>query len=102
MASDKPTASSEGAQNEEVDLAKVTSNQLFRDVSLGANDTQAFQELARGERTATALEAQLSAMESKIDALLEQAEREQKDIADGKDDGQESKETDKKDEAGSS
>jgi len=38
---------------------------------------QAFQELARGERTATALENQLSAMEAKIEALLAQAERDQ-------------------------
>jgi len=36
---------------------------------------QAFQELARGERTATALENQLSAMESRIEELLAQAER---------------------------
>lgn len=32
MASDKPKASSEGAQNEEVDLAKVTSIQLLREL----------------------------------------------------------------------
>ena len=41
--------------------------------------TQAFQELAKGERTATALENQLNTMEAKIEALLAQAERDQKD-----------------------
>ena len=41
---------------------------------------QAFQELAKGERTATALENQLSAMEAKIEALLEQAEQNQRAV----------------------
>ena len=41
---------------------------------------QAFQELAKGERTATALENQLSAMEAKIEELLAQAEREQQEV----------------------
>lgn len=41
---------------------------------------QAFQELARGERTATALENQLSTMEAKIEALLAQAERDQQEV----------------------
>ncbi|KAF2212593.1 hypothetical protein CERZMDRAFT_41090, partial [Cercospora zeae-maydis SCOH1-5] len=41
---------------------------------------QAFQELAKGERTATALENQLSAMEAKIEALLEQAENNQRSV----------------------
>ena len=44
-----------------------------------SNDEQAFQELAKGEQTATALENQLSAMEVKIEALLAQAEKEQQD-----------------------
>lgn len=37
--------------------------------------SKAFQELAKGERTATALESQLALMEAKIDALLAQAEK---------------------------
>ena len=41
---------------------------------------QAFQELARGERTATALENQLSAMESRIEELLAQAERDHQEV----------------------
>lgn len=40
---------------------------------------QAFQELAKGEQTATALENQLNAMEAKIEALLAQAEKEQQE-----------------------
>jgi len=42
-------------------------------------EAQAFQELARGERTATALENQLSAMEAKIEALLAQAEKDEQE-----------------------
>ncbi|KAK4499866.1 hypothetical protein PRZ48_008052 [Zasmidium cellare] len=42
---------------------------------------KAFQELAKGERTATALENQLSKMEARIQALLDQAESEQRDVA---------------------
>lgn len=45
---------------------------------------QAFQELAKGERTATALENQLSAMEAKIEALLEQAEQNQRAVEQAK------------------
>lgn len=81
MASEKPLASADGAQGEEADLAKVglhPSTSIVR--TLQADQIQAFQELAKGERTAAALEAQLTAMESKIDALLEQAEREQGEI----------------------
>ena len=48
--------------------------------SAKTNSSQAFQELAKGERTATALENQLSAMEAKINELLEKAEREQQDL----------------------
>ncbi|KAH9825383.1 hypothetical protein Tdes44962_MAKER04223 [Teratosphaeria destructans] len=61
MSSDRPVASADGS--DEADLAK------------------AFQELAKGERAATALENQLSAMEAKIEALLAQAERDQADAA---------------------
>ena len=45
---------------------------------------QAFQELAKGERTAAALENQLSQMEERIEALLAQAEREQQEVQDAK------------------
>ncbi|TKA39531.1 hypothetical protein B0A54_10087 [Friedmanniomyces endolithicus] len=41
---------------------------------------QAFQELAKGERAAAALENQLTSMEAKIEALLAQAEKEQEDL----------------------
>ncbi|WPH03790.1 Hypothetical protein R9X50_00667300 [Acrodontium crateriforme] len=41
----------------------------------GSDIAKALQELAKGERTATALENQLSSMEAKIDALLAQAEK---------------------------
>ncbi len=41
---------------------------------------QAFQELAKGERAAAALESQLTSMEAKIEALLAQAEKEQEDL----------------------
>ncbi|KAK5119153.1 hypothetical protein LTR85_007767 [Meristemomyces frigidus] len=59
MSSDRPVASADGAG--EADLAK------------------AFQELARGERTAAALESQLNSMEAKIEALLAQAEKDQQE-----------------------
>lgn len=49
-----------------------------------ADLAKAFQDLAKGERTATALENQLNRMEAKIDALLAQAEREQQDVQGGK------------------
>ena len=51
---------------------------------------QAFQELAKGERTATALENQLNVMEARIEALLAEAEKEQKESAIGKGGKQES------------
>jgi len=41
---------------------------------------QAFQELNKGEQTASALEKQLSAMEAKIEELLAAAEKTQKEI----------------------
>ncbi|KAK5739416.1 hypothetical protein LTR17_005321 [Elasticomyces elasticus] len=41
---------------------------------------KAFQELAKGERTAAALENQLSSMEAKIEALLAEAEKEQQEV----------------------
>lgn len=44
---------------------------------------QALQELAKGERTASALENQLTRMEARIEALLEQAEREQREVQQG-------------------
>lgn len=84
MASDKPVASAEGAQSEEADLAKVQLPHARPGPQTRADIDQAFQELAKGERTASALEAQLSAMETKIDALLEQAEKEQQEIASSK------------------
>jgi hypothetical protein len=42
-----------------------------------AKKNQAFLELAKGERAATALENQLNSMEAKIEALLAQAEAQQ-------------------------
>ncbi len=47
-------------------------------------EKQAFQELAKGERTATALEVQLNAMEAKIEALLAQAEKDQEAVEQAK------------------
>lgn len=41
-------------------------------------DTQAFQELAKGEQTAAALEKQLTAMEARIETLLAQTEEQQR------------------------
>nr|POE63183.1 hypothetical protein CFP56_04086 [Quercus suber] len=69
MVSDEPVASADNAGDD--DLVK------------------AFQELAKGERTATALENQLSSMEAKIEALLAQAEKQQQEAQDAK--GQSSK-----------
>ncbi|KAK1009837.1 hypothetical protein LTR54_005633 [Friedmanniomyces endolithicus] len=67
MASEKSVASGTGVG--EADLAKV--GQWF---------FPAFQELAKGERAAAALENQLTSMEAKIEALLAQAEKEQEDL----------------------
>ncbi|KAI7170340.1 hypothetical protein KC343_g6075 [Hortaea werneckii] len=63
MPSEKPVASTNGT--DEADLAK------------------AFQELARGEQTASALEDQLTSMEARIEELLARAEREQQEAASG-------------------
>ncbi|RMY79095.1 hypothetical protein D0863_00278 [Hortaea werneckii] len=63
MPSEKPVASANGT--DEADLAK------------------AFQELARGEQTASALEDQLTSMEARIEELLARAEREQQEAASG-------------------
>ena len=41
---------------------------------------KAFQEIAQGERTASAMEAHLDALESKIDELLAQAESHQQNL----------------------
>ncbi|CAK4014731.1 hypothetical protein B0A55_08907 [Lecanosticta acicola] len=60
MAPEKPVASSDAG--DETDLAK------------------AFQEVAKGERAAAALENQLSQMEARIEALLAQAEKEQQEV----------------------
>ncbi|CZT17983.1 uncharacterized protein RCC_03822 [Ramularia collo-cygni] len=43
-----------------------------------ANLAKAFQELAKGEQTAAALEKQLTAMEAKIEMLLAQTEEQQR------------------------
>lgn len=45
-----------------------------------ADMAQAFTDLLRGEKQATALESQLSSIEKKIDDLLAQADRDQRDI----------------------
>ncbi|KAI9663547.1 MAG: hypothetical protein M1831_002556 [Alyxoria varia] len=45
-----------------------------------ADIAQAFEDLARGERTASALENQLSSVEKRVDDLLAQAEIDQKSL----------------------
>lgn len=42
--------------------------------------SQAFQELAKGERTASALENNLTALERKIDELLAQADNDERNL----------------------
>jgi hypothetical protein len=49
--------------------------------------SKAFKELQRGEQTAAALETHLDAIEKKIEALLAQAEKAEKDLKDGAVDG---------------
>lgn len=44
---------------------------------------QAMKELARGERTASALESHLDSLEKKIEELLAQAEKAEKDLQTG-------------------
>lgn len=55
-----------------IDLAERTDR--------NADVRQALQELSKGERTAAALESQLTRMEAKIDELLAQAEQEQQEV----------------------
>ncbi|KAI9720948.1 MAG: hypothetical protein M1828_005518 [Chrysothrix sp. TS-e1954] len=64
---------SSGATEKEVDTASFSEGDLV----------QAFKDLARGERTASALEQQLSGLEDKIDQLMARAEEEQRGL-DGK------------------
>lgn len=45
-----------------------------------ADVLQALQELAKGEKTAAALESQLTRMEAKIDELLAEAEQKQQEV----------------------
>ncbi|KAK6434664.1 hypothetical protein LTR95_009151 [Oleoguttula sp. CCFEE 5521] len=48
---------------------------------------KAFLELAKGERTAAALEQQLTSMEAKIEALLAQAEQDQEAVTKAREQG---------------
>ncbi|KAG9206140.1 hypothetical protein B5807_01522 [Epicoccum nigrum] len=48
--------------------------------SADADFAEAMKELARGERTASALESHLDSLEKKIEELLAQAEKAEKDI----------------------
>ncbi|KAJ4983864.1 hypothetical protein SVAN01_10668 [Stagonosporopsis vannaccii] len=48
-----------------------------------ADFAEAMKELARGERTASALESHLDSLEKKIEELLAQAEKAEKDIQTG-------------------
>jgi hypothetical protein len=60
----------------ETDLVQVCPAELFQQCDRIANVHQAFQDLARGERTAAALEHHLTALEKKIDELLVKADEE--------------------------
>lgn len=60
-------------------LAKVSGRAALRGPLAGADgSTQAFQELAKGEQTAAALEKQLTAMEARIEILLARTEEQQR------------------------
>ncbi|EMD90992.1 hypothetical protein COCC4DRAFT_136614 [Bipolaris maydis ATCC 48331] len=61
-----------------------------------ADLAQAFKELQRGEQTAAALEAHLDSIEKKIEALLAQAEKAEKELKDGKADDKQSPKADEK------
>lgn len=74
MAPEQPVANSGGS--EEADFAKVRRKTLCMKFDI-LTSKQTFQELAKGERTATALENSLSAVEAKIEELLAQAEKDQ-------------------------
>jgi hypothetical protein len=56
---------------------RYVSNRLprSRHYSMLTTTHQAFQELAKGEQTAAALESQLTAMEARIEAMLAEAEK---------------------------
>lgn len=77
MVSEEPVASADGLDGS--DIAKVHILVSFSRRS-PSDFVQALQELAKGERTATALENQLSSMEAKIDALLAQAEKDAEEV----------------------
>ncbi|KAF3044710.1 hypothetical protein E8E12_009551 [Didymella heteroderae] len=55
-----------------------------------ADFAEAMKELARGERTASALENHLDSLEKKIEELLAQAEKAEKDVQTGASTGEES------------
>ena len=63
----------------ETDFAQVFPAEPFRQCDRIANvHQQAFQDLARGERTAAALEHHLTALEKKIEELLAKADEEER------------------------
>jgi hypothetical protein len=77
MSADKPVASASANGSDAADLAKVCVQPAAKIQTLqyANNNTQAFQELAKGEQTAAALESQLTAMEARIEAMLAEAEK---------------------------
>ncbi|KHN96317.1 uncharacterized protein MAM_05903 [Metarhizium album ARSEF 1941] len=82
MSPAKEPAPNEGSNGESPDLAQVSSTPLSlpsppsnmpshpQRTELDANPDQAYRELAKGEQAATALEANLTNLESKLDAML--------------------------------
>ncbi|KAF5850269.1 hypothetical protein GGP41_002494 [Bipolaris sorokiniana] len=61
-----------------------------------ADLAEAFKELQRGEQTAAALESHLDSIEKKIEALLAQAEKAEKELKDSKADDKQSSKADEK------
>jgi hypothetical protein len=74
MSADKPVASADANGSDAADLAKVCVQPAVTIWGLYWQH-QAFQELAKGEQTAAALESQLTAMEARIEAMLAEAEK---------------------------
>lgn len=73
-----------GLSDQEADFAKVKMLSYTPMCDLYANIDQAFEELAKGERTADALENHLSDIEARIEALLAQATRDKTEVEQAK------------------
>lgn len=72
-----------GSASSEPDFAQVSEMYSPLAHHESSQQAQAFQDLARGERTASALENHLDALERKIEELLAKADADEKKLKEG-------------------